>query len=637
MTALAYYMLLGLGAGGLYALNSSALIVAYRASGVVNFAQGAIATYAAYAFVGLREDGKLRMPWFDVLPTRTVNIPTTVTIASGPAPFALSVIIAVTAGTLLALGAYALVFRPLRDAAPLAKIIGAVGVLLYLQGVVLLQYGSQLRAPENVLPGTGWKNFLGLGRVFPQDRLWLPLIGIGIAVVVAGFYKFTRIGLVTRALADNETAGVLMGYSPVASAALSWGVAGAIAGFLGVVASPIAGLDPTAFTLMLVPALSVAMLARFTSPVLAACYALIFGIFESLVGYLSTLSWFPAGLHKGITQLIPLGVILVTLYLRSDVLPRRGALREKALPMVRPQINTGRYVVLLAALALIGAARFTGPWAVALTTSVISVVLMLSLVVLVGYIGQLSLAQLAIAGISAFALMRFMSSSKVMNNSPVVVSGPGLPFIVAAPLAVAAGTLVGTLVGLPTLRIRGVQLAIASIALALTIQEFVLEARDHRWRGRGPHQPRTPAGSVRIGPRAHDRVTGLTDRFTFAAFTIGVASILILLVARLRGSTTGTSASRSARQRASRRCRRRQCRSNQDRRNCARLGDSRRRRCHAGTTARSPRRQPIRILFRAHHLGIRLYRRHHIRIGRGNRRTVGCGRSSGLFHSGSRS
>ncbi len=330
MTALAYYMLLGLGAGGLYALNSSALIVAYRASGVVNFAQGAIATYAAYAFVGLREDGKLRMPWFDVLPTRTVNIPTTVTIASGPAPFALSVIIAVTAGTLLALGAYALVFRPLRDAAPLAKIIGAVGVLLYLQGVVLLQYGSQLRHLRTSCRARAGKTFSGSGGCFPRIDCGCRS-SVSVSLSSSRGSTSSRASGWSRALADNETAGVLMGYSPVASAALSWGVAGAIAGFLGVVASPIAGLDPTAFTLMLVPALSVAMLARFTSPVLAACYALIFGIFESLVGYLSTLSWFPAGLHKGITQLIPLGVILVTLYLRSDVLPRnrRGALQRR--------------------------------------------------------------------------------------------------------------------------------------------------------------------------------------------------------------------------------------------------------------------------------------------------------------------
>ncbi len=195
--------------------------------------------------------------------------------------------------------------------------------------------------------------------------------------------------------------------------------------------------------------------------------------------------------------------------------------------MVRPQINTGRYVVLLATLALIGAARFTGPWAVALTTSVISVVLMLSLVVLVGYIGQLSLAQLAIAGISAFALMRFMSSSKVMNNSPVVVSGPGLPFIVAAPLAVATGN---SMACGPRCGIRGVQLAIASIALALTIQEFVLEARDHRWRGRGPSQRPVPGrkcsdwtSGARSSDRSHRSVhlRGFHDRSRLDLDTAG--------------------------------------------------------------------------------------------------------------------
>eukprot|EP01041_Mallomonas_annulata_P034087 gene34086-56799_t len=112
-----------MGLGSLYAMLGAGLVIVYRGSGVINFAQGAFAMYGVFTFDEARRNGYLRLPWFDFLPTYTLNVPVDIKLGdegvSTPVAFALAVAMAVMIGLM----AHFLVFRPLRSAAPLGKVI----------------------------------------------------------------------------------------------------------------------------------------------------------------------------------------------------------------------------------------------------------------------------------------------------------------------------------------------------------------------------------------------------------------------------------------------------------------------------------------------------------------------------------
>src|SRR4051794_33719600 len=139
----------------------------YRSSGVVNFAHGAAAMYGAYVFVGLRVDGDLLLPLPGAAGRGHVH-------QLGGLPAA---VIALAATTALELGVYYAVFRPLRDAPPLSRLLASVGVMVALEAIVTLQYGADAISVPRVLPATPVSV---LGRPLPSDRLWLA----GIVVVV---------------------------------------------------------------------------------------------------------------------------------------------------------------------------------------------------------------------------------------------------------------------------------------------------------------------------------------------------------------------------------------------------------------------------------------------------------------------
>jgi branched-chain amino acid transport system permease protein len=137
------FLLLGLGAGAVYAVLGLGIVLVHRASGVVHVAHGATAMYIAYVFAELQETGDLVLP-LGGLPARLhlVDEPTT----------AVAVTVALLVAALLGLLLHLLVFRPLRTAPALAKVVASVGVMVVLQAVAVLQFGSADRFVDPVLP-----------------------------------------------------------------------------------------------------------------------------------------------------------------------------------------------------------------------------------------------------------------------------------------------------------------------------------------------------------------------------------------------------------------------------------------------------------------------------------------------------
>ena len=543
---------LGLGAGGFIALLAIGLVVAFKGSGVINFAHGAVAMYAAFTYNYLRLDGRLRLPWVDILPTHQLNIPVKIALSSNKAPVApiIAAVMALLISALIGAGMHFLVFKPLRNAAPLGKVIGAIGVMLYVQGVALLNFGSENPQPEMVLfPGHLLKNFLGFG--YPVSGEALGLIATALLVGAATWfnYKYTRFGLATRAAAGNEKGAVLLGYSPERLALFNWLIASVIAGLSGVIVGSVTGaLNPIKFTGVIVPALGAALIGSLSSIPLAVLGGIGIGMVQAVTGtWMPTKSWFPGALQSGITDAVPLVVIVLVLYFRGKGLPVRGNIEEKRLPLSPYPKRVGKYVAVFVPLGAILAyglpgdfifAGLGGKWGYAFTTSLVAAMLMLSYVLLAGYVGQISMVQLSMAGVAAFFMARVCAPHVADPNDLSGVTGIGLPWPVGAALGIIVAVGVGIIVGIPALRIRGVQLAVVTIAAAISLQTLYFE---------NPSLTKLMAGSNALMPVPHffginigsTGSQGLTDSPKFALFCIIVLALMCIVVANLRKGSTG--------------------------------------------------------------------------------------------------
>jgi branched-chain amino acid transport system permease protein len=538
------FLILGLGAGALYAMLGAGLVVVYRGSGVINFAYGAMAMYGVFTFDEARRNGQVRLPWVDILPTHALNLPVDIKLADGGVNSWIAFAVALLMGVLLGLMAHFLVFRPLRNSAPLGRVIGAVGTMLYLQGVAQLHFGGSGRQLPSVVPDRPLRNFLGLGSVVPEAVLWVTAIAIGLGVVLWAVFRFTRFGLATRAAAGNEKGAVLLGYSPQLLAAMNWIIASVVAVLAAIVVGPIQGsLTPVGLSAVIVAALGAALIGGLKSIMIAVWGGLALGAVQSLLVFSSTKDWFPSFFRTGVREAVPLLVIAGVLFIRGKSLPIRGAVEEKRLPLSPYPIRVKQHLLVWGALVVVAAFLFEGAgtrtvFAFALTTAMIAAIIMLSMVVITGYVGQISLAQLSLSGVAAFFMARMMADGSTTTTNPFPVSGLGLPWPIAAGLGVAAAVVVGVALGLPALRIRGVQLAVVTIAFAISLQTLYLDNYQLTGlRAGAPARVSSPTFfGIDIGSTGK---RGLTDNPNFTIFVFVVLAFCVLGVANLRRNGTG--------------------------------------------------------------------------------------------------
>jgi branched-chain amino acid transport system permease protein len=436
------FLIVGLGAGAAYAAIAMALVTTYRGTGVINIAQGAMAMWVAFVYDELRRNGDL------VLPVGRLHLGEG--LSTWPA-----LGVGVAMGALLGLILHLVVFRPLRSAPPLAKVVASVGVAITLEALVLLRFGTGRRAVPPALPDEP-VHLAGL--TFSRDRIWFAALVAAIAVTLWAYGRFTRTGLATRAAAESGRGAILLGYSPDRLAAATWVLAAVVGGTVAVLVSPTVGLEPVSWTLMVVPGLACALVGRLTSVGIACVAGLALGAIESEITLLSARDWWPDWATVGVAEAVPLLVIVAVLFLLGRRLPDRGSAGADPLPpvptpRVRPPLVGALVAAGVAALLLTG-----GSYRFGVITSMIVALMALSLVVLTGFVGQISLAQAAFAGTAGFAL------SKI---------GTGLPFPIPLLLAALAATALGLLVAVPALRVRGVQLAVVTLAAGVAIEQFV--------------------------------------------------------------------------------------------------------------------------------------------------------------------
>ncbi|UDY36638.1 branched-chain amino acid ABC transporter permease/ATP-binding protein [Dermatobacter hominis] len=434
-------LLLGIGNGGVFAALAVALVITYRSSGVVNFATGAISLTAAYIYAGLRK-GELLL----IVP----GLPRSVDVGA-PLNFASSALIALAIAGAIGALLHLLVFRPMRNAPQLAKAVASLGVLVVLQGTLATRFGT---APISVAPlfrSERWE--LGSVGVL-SDRFYLAVTVLALTLLLAAAYRFTRFGLLTRAAAESQTGAYISRISPDRIALANWVISAVVAGIAGILIAPLSPLTPITYTLFVVPALAAAVIGRFEYLLVAAVAGLGIGMLQSEATSMSNYDWMPA---TGGAELVPLIVIIIALLVAGRDMPARSGLVRQPLGRAPRPRSLLTCTVAGTAVGVIALVATSGEWRAAVIASMIAGVIALSLVVVTGYAGQVSLAQLAFAGAAAFTLS-------------AVTTTWDLPFPIAPIVAALVATVVGVLVGLPALRLRGVALGVVTLALAYAIE-----------------------------------------------------------------------------------------------------------------------------------------------------------------------
>ena len=503
------FAVVGLGFGCIYAAVAMGVVITYRGTGIINFATGSMAMWGAYVYDELGRTGDLVIP--------VVVVPHRIPIMTNP-PWLLQFVLAVLSCTLVGLIVHFAVFRPLRNAPVLAKVVSSVGVLLTLQSLVVLQFASTPRAVPPIVPN---EVVTISGISFARDRLWITLVVIGFAVALWAYFRFTRLGLATRAAAENERAASLARFSPQFLAGSTWVLSSTAVGIIVILTSPITILNPLTYTFAIVPALAAALIGRFRSIAVTVTAALALGSFQSIVTFQSSKDWWPDWAITGLADAVPFIVIIVALFLVGDALPTRGAVESDPLPEVlKPNLSAQR-VVLSVALGAVAIIATDGSWRFGVITSMIVAIIMLSLVLLTGLIGQISLAQAAIAGTAGFALS-------------ILSQDAGIPFPIAPILAAVIAGVFGVIVGVPALRIRGAQLAVVTLAGAVALERFIFRNPELS-KAEGNLIPDAEILGFSLGVREGRTIA----RVEFGLFVLVVLVVMTLLVANLARSATG--------------------------------------------------------------------------------------------------
>lgn len=485
------------------------VVMTYRASGVVNFAHAATGTFLAFAFFEFRETGDLVLPLFAV-PNRIPLLPRP-TVAS-------ALLVFLVYGALLGLVIHTLVFRPLRRSPGLARVVASVGLFLYFWAVVGLEW-QITPAVRPVLPRT---NMLVLGKLVGRDRLLLGAMVVVLAGVLWAVGRHTRFGLTTTASAENAKGAVLAGLNPERIAAVNWMIATSLAGLAMIFSAQIVALDPLNNGLLIVPALAAALLGGFRSYPLTAAAALGIGMLQSwLLNLQSDVDWLP---DIGLQQGVPFLIILVVMALRGESLPIRGALREGRYPAAPEPRRPTIVAAVLLVIAVMVLATAGSDWRIALITSTIFSLLALSVVVVTGFVGQISLAPYAFAGFAAFSMVRLDSA--------------GLPFPLSPLAAVLLTGVLGALVGMPAVKVRGLNLAIVTLGAAVAIQELLFKWDWFVGSVTSTDIPEPTVGPIDLTIRA---AGDAYPRSAFGLLCVGVLAVCGLAVANLRRGTTGLS------------------------------------------------------------------------------------------------
>ncbi len=491
-------VLAGAVAGSLYAILASGLVLTYQTSGIFNVGHGAVAFVTALVYYLLHQptsEGGLGLP---IVPS-----------------FVLSVLVF---APLLGIGLDALLFRRLAHAPETARLVGTIGLLIALPaGALLLLEAAELFLGLDLprLGGEGGVRPPGIGPVpattysitrgvaVNSDQLAVLLAA---AVSAAGLWfllRHTRLGLETRAGVDRPELARMRGIDTDRSSRIVWALTSMLAGLAGVLIAPLFDLSAITFHVVVLASFAAAVAARLRSVPIAFAAGLALGITQNLVhGYAPSVL---TGL-SGFRSAVPFLILFVLLFFVKDRGREAGSIAEDAPPPdPRSDLSPWRRRApwIIAGIALLGYAWFVADpyWGGIVNRGLVLALVFLSFVVVTGLGGMINLAQAAFVTIGGFTA-GWLVNHQWPTTVPVLMENGRFQFWVAALVAIGVAALVGLLVALPSLRLGGLTLALATLALAFIGDRLVFQLEGVRNGSRGWSVPKPAYGPIDLGEPA---------------------------------------------------------------------------------------------------------------------------------------
>lgn len=493
--------------GAIYSLVASGLTLSYAATGIFNFAYGGVAYSAAYLFYIFHTG----MHWHIV-----------------PAGLIVIVAYAPLLGILLDVA----VFKPLARAPESAKIMATVGLLLAIPALTQWITDGIIDILHVDLPTSttvaqvGFPS--GLGPV-PQITWHVPphipinsnelvvFVSAALCAVALWFLmRRTPLGLQMRAVVDRHGLARIRGVNDVRTSRYAWIVGTVLAALAGVVAAPVVGsISTDGYISIMFVAAAAAVIGGLRSIPLAFVGGLVLGVLQDIVaGYLNvTIS--------GFTDAVPTVILLLALVVLARERGRRGGSTAEEtpppdylqhLPTWRRGAPWAAATIFLICYVLFLADDF---WAGTMAQGLCLSIIFLSFVVVTGMGGMVSLAQ------AAFATTAGLVTGLLFNQYHV-------PFFGAGGVALVITAAVGLVVAVPAIRLGGLPLALATLALAILCSDLLFQ-----WNYLDNNTSGWTLPRPKIGP------LDLSNNRTMALTLLAICLVMMVLIRNLKRSSWG--------------------------------------------------------------------------------------------------
>ncbi len=503
----------GVVTGLTYAVFAAGFVLIYRSTGVLNFAQGEVGAFGA-ALLALF-------------------------VSNYSIPYWLAFVFAVACCALMGTAIELTVVRRLFTSPRLVLLIATLGIAQIIT-VAKIYLPDVSRSGEYPVPFRIRWNPTGSWVVLDRDVIVLivvPVLIIGLAL----FLTKTRFGLAVRASASNPDTARVFGISVKRTSTIVWTVASGFAGATGIMLAPLLGttaakagtdsLGPS----MLLRALAVSLIARMRSLPMCLAGGIGIGIIEAVVrGNVSQRD------RNIIDVYLFIGVLVLVLVFNRDrraqdgwslsmrVKPVPERLRSSTLVRLLPTIG---FLLLFAVLAIVPLILSKNSQYFLWTDILILSMVALSLSMLTGWAGQLSLGHFAFVGLGALTAVAVRSGNDIPVPFDLWDMKFRLAFVPMVAVSVVVGVVAAVIVGLPALRVRGLYLAVTTLAFAVMAQTWLFRQSVFVRSG----------GSATLRPQEFGPWRFPTDRRAYYYFCLVVLAVLSLIVARVRRTGLGRS------------------------------------------------------------------------------------------------
>jgi branched-subunit amino acid ABC-type transport system permease component len=495
------YVILGIPFGCVFALVAVGLVLTYKTSGVFNLAFGAQAFVSAAVFYNtVTNHGWPLLPGFIV------------------AVF----IVAPLVGLILERA----LFRHLRTAPAIAKLVTSLGLLIAIPEIVKLLPDFDFLQSSVFNPPTIWPNpfaYYHFGDYVLDGNQVATIISTVAAVLfLTALFRWTTIGLQMRAVVESPRMTELAGINADRVSAFSWMLSSTFAGLAGVLLAPLfAQLAAPNFTILLIAAIAAAAFGRLTSIPLAFLGGILLGVAQGVLGgYLPSDSILANGLRPSLPFVVLFLLLLFWPGLRqrreivdplSGVDPPPPGLSAEQRMRLLTYTTWGLGVVVIAVGMYVALFVVSSFWLLIITKAVIFSLIFLSITVITGMAGQISLCQASFAAVGSFGTAQ-------------LVQHFGLPVLLTMVIGAAMAAIVGALLAIPALRLGGIFLALATLAFALMFESIFVPLD---WVSGGVLPTKVP------------RPTFLESDRTFLLFALALLTVIGIAVILVRKGTTG--------------------------------------------------------------------------------------------------